>query len=152
EVIGFSRSGNTREEFARVFPAGELNDFLQQADYVVAVLPDTPATTGLMNAASFAAMKPGALFINVGRGNLVHELALEQALRQQRLAGAVLDVFREEPLSPHSPLWATPGLVITGHVAARSWPEDVASIFLDNFRLFQQQQELKFVIDRERGY
>jgi phosphoglycerate dehydrogenase-like enzyme len=152
KVIGFSRSGAAREEFAEVFPAGELNEFLQQADYVVAVLPDTPATTGLMDAASFAAMKPAALFINVGRGNLVDERALQQALMQQQLAGAVLDVFREEPLSPHSPLWATPGLVITGHVAARSWPEDVASIFLDNFRRFQHREDLNFVIDRKRGY
>ena len=151
-VIGFSRSGSAHEEFAQVFPAGELNDFLHQADYVVAVLPDTPATTGLMNVATFAAMKPGALFINVGRGNLVDELALQQALMQQQLAGAVLDVFREEPLSPDSPLWTTPGLVITGHVAARSWPQDIVGIFLDNFRRYQHKQELNNLVDRGRGY
>jgi phosphoglycerate dehydrogenase-like enzyme len=152
KVIGYSRSGAAGEDFAQVFPAGELNVFLHQADYVVAVLPDTPATTGLMNAASFSAMQPGALFINVGRGNLVDELALEQALRQQQLAGAVLDVFREEPLSPDSPLWTTPGLVITGHVAARSWPQDIVGIFLDNFRRYQHKQELNNVVDRGRGY
>jgi phosphoglycerate dehydrogenase-like enzyme len=97
-------------------------------------------------------MKPAALFINVGRGNLVDELALQQALMQQQLAGAVLDVFREEPLEPDSPLWNTPGLVITGHTAARSWPRDIAGIFLDNFSRYQHHQELKFVINRARGY
>ncbi len=150
--IGFSRSGAVHEEFLQVFSEHELDLFLQQADYVVAVLPDTPQTAGLMNAGRFAVMKRSALFINIGRGNLVDELALEQALRQGQLAGAVLDVFRQEPLSPHHPLWDTPGLVITGHVAAQSWPEDIAAIFLDNYQRFVGQQALRYLFDRQRGY
>lgn len=152
KVIGFSRSGAAHEEFAQVYPAGELNDFLQQADYVVAVLPDTPATTGLMNATRFAAMKPTAFFINVGRGNLVDEDALAGALNAGQLAAALLDVFRTEPLPQTSPLWDTPNLLITGHVAARSWSQDIAGIFLDNFRRYQQRQELKYLVDRVRGF
>ncbi len=152
KAIGFNRSGSAHQEFSQVFSEPDLDSFLAQADYVVAVLPNTPQTTGLMNARRFAAMRPAALFINVGRGNLMDEPALEQALKTEKLAGAVLDVFRREPLSPDSPLWTTPGLIITGHVAARSWPEDIAAIFIDNFRRYQQQRELIYLIDRDRGY
>lgn len=152
KTIGYSQGGAAREGFSQVFPAGELEHFLQQADYIVAVLPDTPATTGLMNAARFAAMKPAALFINVGRGNLVDEDALVAALNAGELAAAVLDVFRTEPVPEDSALWDTPNLLITGHMAARSWPQDIAGIFLDNFRRYQQNQPLNFVIDRARGY
>ena len=152
KTIGFNRSGSACEGFSEVFGESELNHFLEQADFVVAVLPDTPQTSRLMNAQRFAAMKPTAVFINIGRGNLVDELALEQALRQGQLAAAMLDVFRDEPLSPDSPLWSTPGLVITAHVAAVSWPQDIAAIFLANFRRFQHTQELQFLIRRERGY
>lgn len=151
-VTGLNRTGAALPGIEQVFEVPQLHEFLAQTDYVVAVLPDTPATTGLMDAAAFAAMKPSALFINVGRGNLVDEPALAQALHQGRIAGAVLDVFRQEPLPPDSPLWAAPNLAITAHVATRSWPKDVAKIFLGNFRRFQRQQELNYLIDRQRGY
>jgi phosphoglycerate dehydrogenase-like enzyme len=152
QVLGYSRSGAAVSGFNEVFPQQSLHDFLSRSDYVVAVVPDTPETLGLMNARSFAAMKSSALFINIGRGNLVDEPALAAALQSGQIAAAVLDVFRREPLPPESPLWTAPNLLITAHVAARSWPADSAGIFLDNFRRFQRQQELKFVVDRERGY
>lgn len=151
-LLGLSRSGADQEGFAQVFTVQQLHEFLAEADYVVAVLPDTLATTGLMNAECFAAMKPSAMFINVGRGNLVDETALTEALHAGQLATAALDVFRIEPLPDSSPLWTAPNLVITGHVAARSWPADIASIFLENFRRYQQGQDLNYVIDRARGY
>jgi phosphoglycerate dehydrogenase-like enzyme len=152
ELIGFSRSGATHNEFKQVYGADQLHDFLARSDYVVAVLPDTAETTGLMNAASFAAMKATALFINIGRGSLVDEEALATALGAGTLAGAVLDVFQHEPLPQTSPLWHTPKLVITGHIAARSWPRDIAGIFLNNYQRFTAQQPLANRIDRERGY
>jgi phosphoglycerate dehydrogenase-like enzyme len=74
------------------------------------------------------------------------------ALVSGQLAAAVLDVFRTEPLPTDSPLWSAPNAVITGHMAARSWPGDVVGIFLMNFRRFQQQLKLRYVIDRARGY
>jgi len=151
-VLGYSRSGAAVNGFAEVFPQRRLNDFLSLSDYVTAVLPDTPETTGLMNAESFATMKSSALFINMGRGNLVDEPALAAALRSGQIAAAVLDVFRTEPLPPDNPLWSAPNLLITAHVAARSWPQDNAGIFLDNFRRFEQQMDLHYVIDRQRGY
>jgi len=149
---GLSRGGAAAERIERVFSVGQLHEFLAGCDYVAAVLPDTPNTTGLMNAASFAAMKPTALFINVGRGNLVDEAALGEALHSGRLAGAALDVFRAEPLPTDSPLWTAPNLVITGHVAARSWPADIARVFLDNLHRYRAGLELNYLIDRVRGY
>ncbi len=151
-LIGMNTSGSHQPGMEQVYTVSRLHEFLAQADHVVAVLPDTPATTGLMDAAAFAAMKPAALFINVGRGNLVDEAALAVALEQGQIAGAVLDVFRQEPLPANSPLWAAPNLAITAHIATRSWPKDVAGIFVDNFRRFQQGLDLKYLIDRERGY
>jgi phosphoglycerate dehydrogenase-like enzyme len=149
---GLSRGGAAVEGFAEVYAVAQLHEFLKGCDYVAAVLPDTPDTTGLMDAAAFAAMKPTAVFINVGRGNLVDEDALANALHRGQLAGAVLDVFRTEPLPEGSPLWTTPNLVITGHVAARSWPMDIARIFLENLGRYRQGLGLNYVIDRERGY
>jgi len=151
-VIGFSQSGESREGFEQVFPASELHTFLARADYVLGVLPDTPTTTDLMNRTSFAAMKPSALFLNIGRGNLVNEHDLDLALKEGRIAGAVLDVFCQEPLPQDSPLWHTPQLVITGHIAARSCARDIAGIFLDNYQRFMQGKELNFLVDRIRGY
>jgi phosphoglycerate dehydrogenase-like enzyme len=152
EVIGFSQSGKAREGFEQVFPNRELHTFLDRSDYVVGVLPDTPSTTGLMNKASFAAMKPSALFINIGRGNLVIEPDLDLALKEGQISAAVLDVFRQEPLPDDSPLWHTPHLVITGHIAARSCARDVSGIFLDNYKRFIQGQALNFLVDRRQGY
>ncbi|MDZ4730637.1 MAG: D-2-hydroxyacid dehydrogenase [Xanthomonadales bacterium] len=152
EVIGFSRSGAARDEFKQVFAADQLHDFLAESDYVVGVLPNTAATSGMMDAASFAAMKDTALFINIGRGNLVDEAALVAALAAGTLAGAVLDVFQHEPLPQSSPLWQTPKLVVTGHVAARSWPRDIAGIFTANYQRFTAGQPLENLIDRQRGH
>lgn len=152
EAIGFSRSGTASDGFKRVFAADQLHKFLAESDYVVGVLPNTAATSTLMNAASFAAMKATALFINIGRGNLVDEEALVAALKAGTLAGAVLDVFQHEPLPQSSPLWQTPKLVVTGHVAARSWPRDIVGIFLANYQRFTASQPLENLIDRQRGY
>ncbi len=151
-VIGLNTSGSPQPGIQQVFTVARLHEFLAQADHVVAVLPDTPATTGLMDATAFAAMKPTALFINVGRGNLVDEAALAMALEQGQIAGAVLDVFRQEPLPTDNPLWTAPNLAITAHIATRSWPQDIAAIFVENVRRFQNGLELNYLIDRNRGY
>ena len=125
---------------------------LAQSDYVVAVLPDTRATTGLLDAAAFRAMKPAAVLVNAGRGNLIDEAALAAALAAGELAGAVLDVFRTEPLPAGSPLWAAPNLVITAHVAGFSPPTEVSAIFAANYRRYTAGQPLEHVIDFDRGY
>jgi phosphoglycerate dehydrogenase-like enzyme len=151
-VLGFSRSGRPVSGFAEVFASADFHAFLGKADYLVGVLPETPATIGLLDQAAFTALPEHAYFINVGRGSLVDEQALSRALASGELAGAVLDVFRQEPLRADSPLWDVPNLLITGHVAAHSWPEDIAGIFIENYRKFQRDDVLNYIIDFERGY
>jgi phosphoglycerate dehydrogenase-like enzyme len=151
-VLGYSRSGRSRPGFEQVFGADLLHRFLGACDHVAAMLPDTPETRQLLDAPALAAMRPGALLINVGRGTLVDEAALLSALKGGRLGGAMLDVFETEPLPPEHPFWECPGLTITAHVAARSWPRDIANIFRDNLRRFRENETLRFRLDPERGY
>jgi phosphoglycerate dehydrogenase-like enzyme len=151
-IIGFSRGGASVEGFERVFAANQLGDFLAEPDYVVCVLPDTPGTRHLLNADAFRAMKNGCYLVNVGRGAVIDEKALAEALFAGELAGAVLDVFQSEPLPMGSPLWNAPGLIVTAHVAAKSWPEDIAGIFGENYRRYVAGEPLNYRIDFERGY
>lgn len=151
-VVGFSRGGAPREPFEQVYPGTRLHEFLGGLDYLVAALPDTPDTDGLLDAAALAALPAQCWFINVGRGTLVDEPALAVALRDGRLAGAVLDVFRQEPLPPEHPFWDTPNLLLTAHIAAKSYPEDIARIFLDNYARFVAGDPLRYRVDPERGY
>ena len=151
-VIGYSASGSAVDGFSEVYSADDLEGFLCKVDVLVAVLPDTPQTTHLLNAKTFACLKPDCVLINVGRGNLVDEDALVEALAQNQLAHAVLDVFESEPLPLNSPLWTSPCVTVTPHIAARSWPQDIASIFLQNFRRYRDGQTLMYQVDRRRGY
>jgi len=151
-VVGCSRSGDSVEGFERVFPIARLDEFLPLADYLVSVLPATPETEGLLDSRAFRAMRPDCILVNVGRGNVIDEAALVKALRKGEIAGAVLDVFREEPLPNDSPLWDAPGLTVTAHVAAKSYPQEIARIFVDNYNRFVAGEPLLYPIDFERGY
>ena len=151
-VIGLSRSGRAQADFDRVWPVADLTDFLQRADFVVSVLPDTPATQGLLDAKAIAAMRPGAYFVNVGRGSVVDETALAEALNRHHLGGAALDVFNEEPLPRVSPLWHAENTLVTAHVAARSWPRDIAALFIDNYRRYAAGEALRYIVEFDRGY
>ncbi len=136
----------------QVFAPGELTEFLQDADYVLGLLPDLPSTTGLLNARAFESMKKDALLINVGRGNLIVEDDLVLALKTQKIAGAVLDVFQQEPLPAESALWSAPDLTITGHISAVSRPDDIAGLFLQNYERYCSGQALLHIIDFDKGY
>ena len=151
-VLGLSRGGAGVDGFDAVFSVDRLQEFLKLPDYLVCALPETPATRGLLDESALAALKPGCYLVNVGRGSLLDEQALQSALRSGHLAGAALDVFREEPLPPHSPLWHTENLMVTAHVAAKSRPADIALIFLENFERYRQDRELNYLVDPKRGY
>lgn len=114
-VLGVARSARNLPGFAQVYTQPELPALLEQADVVIPALPATPETTGLFDAAMFGRMKHGAVFVNIARGSLVHERALLDALSGGTLAGAVLDVFANEPLPPDSPLWDMPNVILTPH-------------------------------------
>ena len=149
---GLNSIGRSHPAFQQVFAPGELTEFLQEADYVLGLLPDLPSTTGLLNARAFESMKKDALLINVGRGNLIVEDDLVLALKTQKIAGAVLDVFQQEPLPADSALWSAPDLTITGHIAAVSRPDDIAGLFLQNYERYCSGQALLHTIDFDKGY
>ncbi len=150
--IGYSRGGEARSPFESVYPAERLHAFLARCDYLVAVLPDTPSTRDLLDAAALARLPSGAVFINVGRGTVVVDADLVAALESGHLGAAVLDVFREEPLPPGHPFWTAPRLTVTAHVAARSWPADIAAIFRDNLARHRAGEPLRYRLDPDRGY
>ena len=132
----------------------DLRVLLGESDIVVLAAPLTPETENMIDDAAIAAMKPGAWLINVARGKLVDEGALTRALREGRIGGAALDVFREEPLGPAAPLWTVPNLVVTPHTAwssARVLDRSV-DLFCDNLRRFRAGEPLRNVVDPSAGY
>lgn len=151
-LLGYSRSGRQVEPFEMVFEQDQLAHVLSQADYLVCVLPDTPETQGLMGKEALSALPSRACVFNVGRGSLFAEQELADALNSGRLAGAVLDVFREEPLPPDHTLWHAQNTLITAHVAARSWPREISALFVENYHRYVQGEPLLYRIDFERGY
>jgi D-2-hydroxyacid dehydrogenase (NADP+) len=137
-----------------VYGFPEINTLLQQSDYVVLAVPVTPTTTGLINAARLSQMKPDASLINVGRGPLLEEAALCEALKNHRIAGAALDVFEQEPLPSDSPLWDLDNLLITPHSAGlteKLWERHYA-LFSENLRRYLAHQSLLAVVDKAKGY
>jgi phosphoglycerate dehydrogenase-like enzyme len=137
-----------------VYGAGQLDEVLPQADYVLLCTPVTPATTGMINRARLAKMKPDAYLLNVGRGPLVDDAALVEALEGRRIGGAALDVFVEEPLPPESPYWSLDNLLITPHTAAvtdKLWDRHY-DLIVENMTRFLEGRSLLYEVDKRRGY
>ena len=151
-VKGYTRSSAGCPDVDAYFHGGDRAVFAQDLDYLVTVAPNTAGTRGLVDRALLAALPPRAVVINPGRGSILDEAALAEALRDGRLAGAVLDVFQKEPLPPDHAFWQTPNLIITSHTAALSIPEDIAPVFIDNYRRWIAGQPLKYQVDFEAGY
>lgn len=129
-----------------------LQNFASGLDYLVNILPNTVDTRKIVNTDLLNALPSHALFINVGRGQAVDESALIEALNQNKIAGAVLDVFEQEPLPQNHPFWTTPNLLMTFHTAAPSLPEDITKLFIENYKLFNAGKPLKYQVDFEKGY
>lgn len=151
-VRGYTRSSEDCEYVDEYFHGGELLKFANGLDYLVSILPNTKETRKLVDADLFSALPPHCVFINVGRGSAVDETALIQALENNKLAGAVLDVFEQEPLPKEHPFWTTKNLQMTFHTSAPSFPEDIAKVFIENYRLYVEGKPLKYQVDFERGY
>ncbi len=151
-VIGMNRSGRPVPGVERVYRRAGVRDMLRASDYVVLVVPLTPETRGLLGDAELRAMRPGAWLVNIGRGALVQEDALVRALRERWIAGAVLDVFVEEPLPPEHPFWELPNVVVTPHVSGPNDPAEIAPVFNDNLQRFLHGRPLRGRVDIGRGY
>ncbi len=128
-----AKPGDTHPDLDGVYPAADFSSMLAESDVVIAAVPRTPETDGLMSAEAFAAMKPGAFFCNVGRGTLVDEAALVAALESGHLGGAALDVASNEPPADDHPLWTAPRLTMSFHNSAV--PE---AMFVNVHRMFEE--------------
>ena len=155
-ILALRRGGAPEDELVdQAFPPEELLALVARADYLVLALPLTPETRGLIGAAEFAAMKPSAVLINVGRGPTVDEPALVAALQAGRIRGAALDVFTEEPLPPDNMLWGLDNVLLSPHTADRTttWLDEAMAVFLENLRRFRAGEPLRNVVeDKRRGY
>jgi phosphoglycerate dehydrogenase-like enzyme len=138
----------------RAFGGDELHEMLGTADYVLTSAPLTPETRGMIGAPEFAAMKRSAVLLNFGRGPVVSEPALIEALQTGSIRGAVLDVFEVEPLPPESPLWALPNVLISPHCADNTvtWMDDAMELFIDNFARYDAGEPLRNIAQKRSGY
>jgi phosphoglycerate dehydrogenase-like enzyme len=142
------------EHVEEVWPTSQLFNLLEQSDYVVLSAPVTAETTYMIGREQLAAMKPNARLINVGRGALIDESALIEALRERRIAGAALDVFEKEPLPADSPLWDLENLLIMPHTAGVSenmWKRHYA-LFSENLRRYLSGRPLLSIVNKQTGY
>ena len=152
EVIGLNSDGRAVEGFDACHPSADRLAFAEGLDYLVSVLPQTAQTDNLIDHDVLMRLNPKAIVINAGRGNAVVEADLIAALNAGRLRTAVLDVFREEPLPPDDPLWATPGVHITSHTAGPTPDEAVAEVFERNLKRYLAGEPLTDAVRLGRGY
>lgn len=131
-----------------------LPRLLPAADWLVLAAPLTDATRGMLDATALALLPPAARVINVGRGALVVEPDLVDALQAGKLAGAALDVFAREPLPADSPLWAHPGVIVSPHMSGDliGWRQDLVEVFRDNLARYRAGEPLHNVVDKALGY
>ena len=146
--------GATAPDIDELYPPDALHTMLGQCDAVIAAVPETAETTGLFDAAAFAAMPAGSVFCNVGRGSLVDESALVDALERGHLRAAALDVASTEPLPADSPLWDAPNLYLSPHSAAAPAAlfANLHELFEDNLARYLSGEPLRNEVDMRRGY
>jgi phosphoglycerate dehydrogenase-like enzyme len=153
-VIGTRRWPQPMPDVAEVLPADRTPEVLAESDFVLLLLPATPETDNFINAGRLAMMKPGAWLLNFGRGHVIEDDELIAAVKARRIAGAVLDVFRREPLPAEHPFWTTEGIIVLPHIGGPHPQRDrfVARLFAENLERFLDGKPLKEVVDRKNGY
>lgn len=152
KIWGLNSNGRSYDFVDKMFARKDLNSFVSGVDFLVLILPATNETAGMFDHNAFQYMKSSALLINVGRGALINDAALIEALKHKKIAGAILDVFTQEPLPKHHPFWQLPNCIITPHIGGPSLPIDITECFITNFQLYSEGKTLLGLIDKEKGY
>ncbi|MCR4741183.1 MAG: D-2-hydroxyacid dehydrogenase [Lachnospiraceae bacterium] len=156
-MTGINRRGSNPENiYDRIASLHEIDEILPETDVLILSLPSTPDTIGLLNEDRIRLLPEDAYIVNVGRGNVLDEKALERILREGSLGGAALDVFEKEPLDKDNTLWDCPRLILTTH-AAGNWTlphtvEKIVSLFAEDFVNYCENRPLKQIVDLESGY
>ncbi|MFT5705448.1 MAG: phosphoglycerate dehydrogenase-like enzyme [Shewanella sp.] len=151
-VTGINRGAKPTQGFDKVDTLANISHHLTQADAVASILPSTPLTRGALNAELLSLMKPGAIFFNLGRGDVLDLDALYMQLIENSDQHAILDVFNQEPLPKEHPIWTLDNVIITPHIAAPSFPEQVVEIFANNYHKLLQGENLSHEVNFARGY
>ena len=153
-VIGTKRSPAPLAHIAKVYAPEATDEVLGASDFVLLLLPSTTETENFMNAARFRAMKKSAYLLNFARGALIVDADLVEAVRSKTIAGAVLDVFRKEPLPAEHPFWTTEGITVLPHIGGLhpARDEGVAEVFVANARRVLAGEPLETIVDRALGY
>ncbi|MBO3697342.1 glyoxylate/hydroxypyruvate reductase A [Roseivirga sp. E12] len=151
EVFGYSRTRKTLDGVT-CYDETNRNTFLSQTEVLVNLLPVTPQTTDILDASLFQKLTKGAFLINVARGNHLVENDLMEALDSEHLSGALLDVFRDEPLPINNLLWEHPKVTITPHVASVTTPSSAIALLLDNLKRLRGKEPLLHTVDIRKGY
>ena len=153
-VIGTRRRAEPMTNVAEVLPADRTPEVLAQSDFLLLLLPATPQTDNFINAERLGMMKPSAWLLNFGRGHLIKDDDLIAAVKAKKIAGAVLDVYRQEPLPTDHPFWTTEGIIVLPHIGGPHPQRDrfVARLFVENLGRFLDGRPLKEVVDRKAGY
>lgn len=154
-TIGCNRSGKEAAYMDNMVCFDQLMEALPKADIVISVLPKTDETTHLLKLEHFKAMKSNAIFMNFGRGNLVEEDTLIQAIQAGEFGYAVLDVFEQEPLAADHPLWSLPNVIVSPHISSHSsrYVERSLEIFKPSLeKWLRGEKDLDNVMDLSRGY
>lgn len=152
QVVGWSRSPKTLANVRVSVGQQQLPDFLAASKILVCLLPLTAETENILSTTTLRQLPKGAYVINVARGNHLMETDLLSLLDNNHLAGACLDVFRQEPLPPGHPFWSHPKITITPHIASLTDPVSVAPQIVDNYRRMLAGQPLLNQVDTQRGY
>ena len=154
-TIGCNRSGKLADSMEEMVAFGQLLDVLPKADIVISVLPSTKETKYMLKAEHFQAMKKEAIFMNFGRGDLVEEKVLIEAMEKEEIACAVLDVFEQEPLPQGHPFWSMPNVVVSPHVSSHSekYVERALEVFVANLKKWlAEDPHPSNLVNMERGY
>jgi phosphoglycerate dehydrogenase-like enzyme len=151
-VVGISSTLRATEGFDRMYSRDQLREAVREIDYLVLLTPYSPETHHIVDAQVLSRMKRSAFLINVARGGVVNEADLAQALRNNTVRGAALDVFESEPLPPDHELWSLPNVIISPHLAGlnSSYPESIMPLLTKNISLFLagKQSEMTNIISR----
>lgn len=154
-TIGCNRSGQPSSHMNEMISFEQLSEKLPEADIIISVLPSTKETRGLLTYAHFVQMKEDAIFMNLGRGDLIKEEELLRAMEERQIGYAVLDVFEMEPIGDNHPFWSLAGVIVSPHVSSHSSeyvPRSI-EIFKHNLRVWlNKESEFLNVIETEKGY
>lgn len=153
QVYGYGTNSNSKDFVDTMFTQENIHEFLSDLDYLVSVLPNTPATKWIIDSQVFSALKQTALFVNVWRGANVNESDLIKAIKNKEISWAILDVFQTEPLPKDSQIWDLENVFVTPHISGYDDNnEPILEILKENYHRFSQNQELLHQIDFTKWY